>query len=346
MVRVNIPARDVAAGRSSVSNPATAVVSTALRHVRPRVVSVSLVVGAGGFVGRHLCDLLEARGDEVAVVSTQPGLSSWGGLRLLEDDPGRLESRLAGVSRLYFVGGVAHGAAVGGDGVAEVLARVNVDAPLRWLRAADRAGVERFVWLSSIKVLGDVSAAPLQPDAPYRPGDAYARSKVAAERALLGFAGQHTSLAVVRPPLVYGPGVGANFLRLLHWARGGLPLPLGRADGERSLVSIDNLCDLLARLGGSGDAGVFHVADDEAPSVAHLIARLRALLGRPARLWPLPRGLAHAGALLVGRNDLYRRLFEPLRVDTRSTRDRLGWTPPQSLDEGLQDTVTWFRTLP
>ncbi len=308
--------------------------------------SVSLVVGAGGFVGRHLCDLLEARGDEVAVVTTQPGLASWGGLRLLEDDPARLESRLTGVSRIYFVGGVAHGAAVGGDGVAEVLARVNVDAPLRWLRAADRAGVERFVWLSSIKVLGDVSADPLTPDAPYRPGDAYARSKVAAERGLLTFACRQTSLAVVRPPLVYGPGVGANFMRLLRWARGGLPLPLARAEAARSLVSIGNLCDLLARLGGSVDAGVFHVADPEDVSVAVLMTRLRALLGRPPRLWPLPRPLAHAGALLVGRSDLYQRLFEPLRVDSRATRERLGWTPPQSLEDGLEETVTWFRTLP
>lgn len=308
--------------------------------------SVSLLVGAGGFVGRHLRAELEARGEHVAVVSTQPGLSSWGGLRLLEDDPGRIESRLEGVARIYFVGGVAHGAALEGD-AAEVLSRVNVEAPLRWLRAADRAGVARFVWLSSIKVLGDVSQRPLVPEDPYQPGDAYARSKVAAEQALRGQSRDATALAIVRPPLVYGPGVGANFLRLLRWADAATPLPLATARAPRSLLSVANLCDALCRLGeasGDGAEGVFHVADRESVSVAELLSRLRRLCGRAPHLWPLPRPVLKSGAALTGMRSTYQRLFEPLEVDSTKLQTDLGWSPRQSLDEALQETVTWYRT--
>jgi len=299
------------------------------------------VVGAGGFVGRHLRAELEARGERVAVVSTQPGLSSWGGLRLLEDDPGRIESRLAGVERIYFVGGVAHGAALAGD-AAEVLSRVNVDAPLRWLRAADRAGVPRFVWLSSIKVLGDVSQRPLVPDDPYRPGDAYARSKVAAERALCGQQRDAVALAIVRPPLVYGPGVVANFRRLLGWT----PLPLATARAPRSLLAVGNLCDALCRLGeapGDGAEGIFHVADRESVSVAELLSRLRRLCGRSPHLWPLPRPVLKSGAALAGMQGIYQRLFEPLEVDSVKLQTDLDWSPRQSLDDALQETVTWYR---
>jgi len=303
------------------------------------------VVGAGGFVGRHLRAELEARGERVAVVSTQPGLSSWGGLRLLEDDPGRIESRLAGVERIYFVGGVAHGAALAGD-AAEVLSRGNVDAPLRWLRAADRAGVPRFVWLSSIKVLGDVSQRPLVPDDPYRPGDAYARSKVAAERALCGQQRDAVALAIVRPPLVYGPGVVANFRRLLGWADGATPLPLATARAPRSLLAVGNLCDALCRLGeapGDGAEGIFHVADRESVSVAELLSRLRRLCGRSPHLWPLPRPVLKSGAALAGMQGIYQRLFEPLEVDSVKLQTDLDWSPRQSLDDALQETVTWYR---
>jgi len=219
---------------------------------------------------------------------------------------------------------VAHGAALAGD-AAEVLSRVNVDAPLRWLRAADRAGVPRFVWLSSIKVLGDVSQRPLVPDDPYRPGDAYARSKVAAERALCGQQRDAVALAIVRPPLVYGPGVVANFRRLLGWADGATPLPLATARAPRSLL------------------GIFHVADRESVSVAELLSRLRRLCGRSPHLWPLPRPVLKSGAALAGMQGIYQRLFEPLEVDSVKLQTDLDWSPRQSLDDALQETVTWYR---
>ncbi|MEQ8859212.1 MAG: NAD-dependent epimerase/dehydratase family protein [Pseudomonadales bacterium] len=304
--------------------------------------SVALVVGAGGFVGRHLLDRLTRRGDDVQPVSSAPGVASWRALRLLEPDVGVIGDALAGVSCIYFVGGAAHESAVAGD--EPLLHEVNASAPARWLEAAEAAGVHRFVWLSSIKVLGDVSARPLPVDAPYRPADAYARSKVAGERRLLQSPRGNTAVAVVRPPLVYGSRVRGNFARLLRWADGPVPLPLARATAPRSLVAVENLCDLLLCLGERSDDGVFHVADADDVSVSELLAELRRLLNRPRRQVAVPASWLRAAARAVRREALYQRLFEPLRLDTSATRGALGWSPPRPAGEALMETVTWFRT--
>ena len=303
--------------------------------------TVSLVVGAGGFVGRHLRRHLHHHGDEVRCVSARLDVPSWPGPGLREPDEGRIAAALAGIDRVYFVGGVAHEALALND--AEALHDVNVAAPLRWLRAADRAGAGAFVWLSSIKVLGDVSADPLAPAAPYRPEGAYAASKVAAERALLDATLYHATLAIVRPPLVYGPEVRGNFRRLLRLASAPLPLPVARAVALRSLVSVDNLCDLLARL-ESGARGIFHVADDRDVSVRELLGEVRRQLGRRPSQIPVPPSWAWAAARCAGREGWYTRLFEPLRVDQSATRRELDWQPPWPWPQSLTDTVTWFRT--
>ncbi|MEQ8485463.1 MAG: NAD-dependent epimerase/dehydratase family protein [Pseudomonadales bacterium] len=303
--------------------------------------TVALVSGAGGFVGAHLCRHLHARGWRVRVVSSATGHGGEPlGISLLERDPHRLAGALAGVDAVFHLAGIAHGDAA----TAELLHAVNVDVPARWLAAAEQAGVPAFVWLSSIKVLGDVSAAPLGVDAPYAPGDAYARTKMAAEQRLLAQQLARTRLAVVRSPLVYGPGVKANFLSLLRWAASPLPLPLARAEAPRSLVAVDNLCELMMRLTDDAPAGVYHVADEDDFSVRRLITELRRMLGRPRRLFPMPPGLLRTAAAWLGRPAIYSRLFEPLQIDTAATRARLGWRPPRKARDALQDTVTWFST--
>ncbi len=305
--------------------------------------SIALVVGAGGFVGRHLTATLTRRGVDVQPVSSAPGASSWQGLRLLEQDVTAIRDALAGVACIYFVAGAAHEAAAAGS--EPLLRELNALAPARWLDAAAAAGVGRFVWLSSIKVLGDVAPQPLPVDAEYRPADAYARSKVEGERLLLAQPAAPTALAVVRPPLVYGPGVRGNFARLLRWADGPLPLPLAGATAQRSQVGVRNLCDLLACLGPRADlTGVFHVADAEDVTVTDLLSRLRALLNRPRRQFSVPAAWIRTAARLVGRESLYQRLFEPLRVDATATRTALAWTPPFTVEDALLETVTWFRT--
>jgi nucleoside-diphosphate-sugar epimerase len=302
--------------------------------------TVSLVTGAGGFVGAHLCRLLEARGTQVRRISSRPGVAS-SPTPLLRAPDVDLAAAVEGAEQVYFVAGIAHEAVSADD--RESMRQVNVEAPLRWLRAADRVGVRRFVWLSSIKVLGDSAPQPLCPDDAYRPGDAYARSKVEAEQRLLVEPLHTTTLAVVRPPLVYGPGVRGNFATLLRLAASGLPLPLRSADAPRSLVAVDNLCDLLVRLGSDGD-GIFHVGDDADITVASLVKDVRRLLGLPPRLFRLPQSMVRRSARLLRQSGTYERLFEPLQVDSRATRSRLDWTPPRRMDDALEDTVTWFRT--
>jgi nucleoside-diphosphate-sugar epimerase len=249
----------------------------------------------------------------------------------------------AGADAVFYLAAVAHERVARADAVQ--LRRVNVQAPVRWLRAADRAGVGRFVWLSSIKVLGDVSREPLQIDAPYRPGDPYARSKTEAERALLSLSLARTVLTVVRPPLVYGPGVTGNFRSLLRWSVRGLPLPLKGATAPRSMVGVDNLCDLLTRLAVAGN-GIYHVADETDWTVADLITEIRRLVGLPPRLFGVPAAAVRQVAAAIGRSAAYERLFEPLRVDQSETRRRLGWEPGICASAQLKETVTWFLERP
>ena len=221
--------------------------------------------------------------------------------------------------------------------------RVNVEGVVALGRAALAAGVRRFVFVSSVKAMGEVSSRPLLESDPPQPQDAYGRSKLAAEQALAEMAGQ-IEVSVVRPPLVYGPGVRANFLSLLRLAAGGLPLPLGAARAPRSMVFIDNLVDALIACATRphGSPATYFVSDGHDFAVAELVRLLRAEMGLPARLWPLPAGLVRAAARMLGRSDVAQRLFSPLQVDTGRIRRELGWSPPLTAEEGLRRTVRWF----
>lgn len=300
----------------------------------------ALVTGAGGFIGRHLVRRLTRDGCCVRRVSAQPDVAPAPGVDLLDLDPTRLARALEGVDVVYFLAGIAHEAVAASD--ADALHRVNVAAPLAWLQAADRAGVARFIWLSTIKVLGERSERPLTAEDAYRPADPYAASKVEAEQRLLDEPLGTTALAVVRPPLVYGPSVRGNFAALLRLADSPWPLPVGAAAAPRSLVSVNNLNDLLVRL-GQGGAGIFHVADGQDRSVSELITQLRRALGRPPRQVAISPVWVRRVLALAGRAGIHQRLFEPLQVDIEATRQRLGWSPPVAAADALQETVDWFR---
>jgi nucleoside-diphosphate-sugar epimerase len=203
--------------------------------------------------------------------------------------------------------------------------------------------------MSSIKVLGDATAdAPFTAASPAAPGDAYGRAKWAMEEAVrhsVGTGAGAPELAIVRPPLVYGPGVKANFRALMRLVDRGLPLPLASVDNRRSLVGLDNLVDLVVTLlshpGAPG--GTFLVRDAEDVSTPDLLRRLARHLSRPARLFPFPPTLLRLGARLAGRADQADRLLGSLQVDDRDTRRILGWRPPISLDDGLAATCRWHR---
>lgn len=303
----------------------------------------AIVTGAGGFIGRHLTAHLLRRGWQVKVISGGPAPAGAHKVAVTLDDPeSALAAALAGANAVFHLAGIAH-ERVAGSGGGE-LHRVNAELPRRVLAAADQAGVGGLVALSSIKVLGDISHRPLRPDDPYRPEDAYAASKVAGEQNLMQFAAAGTRVAIVRPPLVYGPGVGGNFLTLLRWADRAMPLPLAGAGAPRSMVAVDQLCELLVRLGERG-SGIFHVADAVDRTVAELFGRLAALLGRPDRSWRLPSGAVRAVAAALGQSGRYTRLFEPLQVDQSGTMQQLCWHPADG-EAQLEATVSWYRQLP
>jgi nucleoside-diphosphate-sugar epimerase len=225
------------------------------------------------------------------------------------------------------------------------LERVNVAATIALARAALAAGVRRFVFASSVKVMGETSGDRpfVETDAP-RPQDEYGRSKIAAERALIGLdAG--LEITIVRPPLVYGPDVRANFLALLRLADSPWPLPLAGANSRRSLVYVGNLADALIACATVPHAtpATYFVSDGADPSVAELVTQLRAALGRRARLWTLPNAVSRALATALGRGDAVQRLFAPLQIDTSCIRRELGWSAPFDQRAALEATANWFR---
>lgn len=223
--------------------------------------------------------------------------------------------------------------------------QVNVVASECLARRAAAAGVKRFVYLSSIKVNGE-ETAPGRPffaqDDP-APEDAYGISKHEAEITLRRVA-QETGLEVViiRSPLVYGPGVKGNFQTMLNWLRRGLPLPLASLRNRRSLVGVDNLCDLIKTcLTHPGAANeTFLVSDDHDLSTAELLRLVGHAIGHSARLWPLPTSWLLSGAAMIGKRGFARRLCGNLQVDIGKTKSLLGWAPPVEVETGLRRICT------
>lgn len=308
-------------------------------------VEAVLVTGADGFVGRRLASVLSQDWRVVRAVraAIEPGSVGVG------DIDSTTDWRRALVSG----GTVVHLAArvhLARDSAADPLAeyrRVNLAGSLALARQAAEMGVRRFVYLSSIKVNGEATA----PDEPFRadqavaPQDAYAVSKLEAEQALRALsAASDMEVVIIRPPLVYGPGVRANFLAMMRWLRRGIPLPLGAVDNRRSLVGLDNLVDLIATCLRHPAAAnqTFLVSDGEDLSTTELLRRTAAAMGRPARLVPVRPAWLEALAALGGRRAVAHRLLGSLQVDIGKTRQLLGWTPPVGVDAELAKTVADF----
>lgn len=225
--------------------------------------------------------------------------------------------------------------------------RTNTLATLALARQAAEAGVRRFVYVSSIKVNGEYTL-PGHPYTPYdrpNPCDPYALSKSEAEQRLMEVAcDTGLEVAIIRPPLVYGPGVGANFLAMMTWLYRRIPLPLAAVSNKRSLVALDNLVDLILICSRHANAAnqVFLVSDGEDVSTPDLIRRLGRAMGCPARLFPVPPALLLAVATALGKRAVASRLLGTLQVDITKTREMLGWEPPVTLDEGLRRTAACF----
>jgi UDP-glucose 4-epimerase len=311
------------------------------------LISRVLVTGATGFVGRTLCRTLADAGLQVRAAVRRPdsGLPASTEQALVGD----VDARTDWDSALREVDVVVHAAArahvMGAHaGDLALYDETNARGTARLAQAASDAHIRRFVYVSSIKVNGEERplGAYRADDAP-DPRDPYAISKHRGEKAVLAVGGAMQT-AIVRPPLVYGPGVRANFLRLLRWVDRQLPLPLAAIRNRRSLVSVWNLCDLLHRLATrpTPSGCIWLVSDGEDLSTPALIRRIGIAMRRNVRLLPVPPAMLRLGGMLLGRDAEIARLCGSLAIDITATRQMLEWSPPLSVDESLARTVRWY----
>lgn len=313
-----------------------------------------LVTGASGFVGRHLCRHLVFRGFRVVGTARHvPNESDLSQVRW--QTLGDISSRSEIAPLMQDVDWVVHLAAR-----AHVMTETSRDPLADFLNSnlggtdvvatcAASAGVKRLLFLSTIKVLGEATAgAPFRETDEPRPVGPYAVSKLRAEKRLAEISRESDmETVVIRPPLVYGPGVRGNFLRLLRLAAGGLPMPLGSIANARSMISVANLCDvILACLLHPGAAGRhFLVSDGEDVSTSQLLRMLAAGMGRRARLLPVPVSLLRMLGVMSGRSAEVSRLCDSLRLDISPTQEALKWSPPQSLGAGIAAVAGWYHGL-
>jgi UDP-glucose 4-epimerase len=308
------------------------------------------ITGADGFVGCHAVDAVRAAGHEaLPLVRQRKAGSDYAAQAVGDIGPHTIWAPLLeGCDAVLHLAAAVHEPGAESAERAARMQQINVDATARLAREAARCGVRRLVLASSIKVMGETSSRPFVETDPPRPRGAYATSKRDAERALWELAaGTGLQGVVLRPALVYGPGVGANFRALLSLCDTPWPLPLAGACAPRSLVHVRNLLDVLMLAATHPDASgeTFFVTDDSDLSVRDLVIRLRRFLGRPGRLFAPSRGLMRWSARLAGREGAFLRLFEPLQASPAHLRSRLGWEPPIDVDEGLADTAHWFTAL-
>lgn len=309
-----------------------------------------LITGSTGFIGSALVDRIRGRQFKQVVALTREPATVFPCDVLVMYASKKIDASklvLQGIDSIVHCAARVH---IMNDTSSDPLADfrdVNVKFTLDLARRAAASGVRRFVFISSVKVNGEEtlpSTAFKSDDAP-APLDPYGQSKLEAEEGLRHIAFESgIEVVIIRPVLVYGPGVKANFLNMMQLLNKGVPLPLGAIFNKRSLVSLSNLIDLIITCIDHPDAAnqTFMVSDGEDVSTTELLQRMAKALNRPARLIPVPTAVLKAGALLLGRRDVARRLTSSLQVNIDKTRSLLGWSPIESLDEGLLKVARSF----
>jgi nucleoside-diphosphate-sugar epimerase len=304
-----------------------------------------LVTGASGFVGLRLCARLAAEGyrvraalrrdsAELAALAPAAEIVTVGAIGADTD----WREALEGVDTVVHLAARAH---VMRDTASDPLAeyrRVNVSGSAALARAAAAAGVGRLIYLSSIKVNGEATTgAPFRENDTPAPLDAYGRSKWEAEQSLGRIAAQTgLALSILRPPLIYGPGVKGNVARLLGWIARGRPLPLGSIDNRRSLIYLENLIDaILAVMRHPAPGRIYLVSDARDLSTPQLIRALARGLGRPPRLFSVPPSLLRLAGACTGQRDAVDRLLGSLQIDASRITAELGWRPAHDPEQGL-----------
>ena len=311
----------------------------------------ALVTGATGFVGSALCVRLRELGYDVRCSIRNPSSATkhatFDTIATGELGPNTDWTRaLSGIDVVFHLAARTH---VLRDTSLDPLAefrRINAEGTHSLARAALRAGVRRVVFLSSIKVTGErTDRFPFTEDTPLHPEDGYGASKREAEQALHAVA-RDTDLetVILRPPLVYGPGVKGNLLRLTHWIAGGVPLPFASISNRRSLVYVGNLVDAIIAASKSPTAAgnAYLVSDNDDVSTPDLIQSIATALQMRPRLFPCPPALLMAGATILGKREEMRRLTGSLQIDSSKIRNDLPWNPRFQMTQGLALTAQWY----
>lgn len=316
------------------------------------VAARAMVTGANGFVGRSLCPVLKDAGFFVrAAVRGAGGREPLGGDVMSVGDIGpetTWDKALVDVDVVVHLAARVHVLRETLEDPEDECRRVNVLGTERLAHHAARAGVKRLVYVSTTGVNGSSTAGPAVTETSTpSPANAYARSKWEAEKVLSRIAGE-TGLEVVilRPPLIYGPGVKANFLRLMGLVYRGLPLPLGSINNRRSLLYVGNLTDAILECVHAPEAAgeTFLLSDGEDVSTPELARRIRVALGSGSRILPFPPAALRMAGRLVGKSSSIEPLLESMVVDTAKIRNTLGWRPPYTMDHGLRETARWFKS--
>lgn len=310
------------------------------------------ITGAGGFLGKDLIRRLQSE-DRYRLSASVRNAQANVAAGVVTHFTGVMDTRTSWTAALTGVDVVVHCAArvhVMADKSTDPLQAfraVNVEGTLHLARQAATAGVRRFVFISSIKVNGEESLAgrPYTPHDEAKPVDAYGLSKWEAEKGLLKLAEEvEMDIVIIRPVLIYGPGVKANFQNMMRFLCKGIPLPLGAIHNKRSFVALDNVTDLIVTCLDHPAASnqVFLVSDDEDLSTTELLRRMARALHAPARLVPVPAWLLRTTAKFLGMSGFSQRLCGTLQVDISKTRSLLGWAPRVGVDQALDGTARHF----
>ncbi len=303
---------------------------------------ITLVTGGTGFVGRALLRRMSAEGIPLRAAVRADAVAG-ADVRVDEIGPDTdWSAALDAVGAVIHLAGRAHIVRREPDSLAE-FRRINAAGTARLAAQAEAAGVKRFILVSSVKAAADSSVGALRETMPPAPGTPYGVSKLEGELAL-GAAARRMETVVLRPPLVYGPEVSANFRALLRLVHSGFPLPLGSVRNRRSLIARENLVDAILR-SRSGPTGTFFIADGPPLSTPALVCALARALGKPARLVPFPPGLLKRAAALAGRTDAADSLLGSLEVDDSAFRSAFGWTPRVTPDAAFAAVAAWFKRL-
>lgn len=300
-----------------------------------------LVTGAHGFIGTHLYAALQEAGHTVRPCvrnSSDPAHIAVGDMEAFKE----WDAVMQGVDVVIHLAARVHQVKDSASDPEAAFTRANVTVTQRLLEAAERAGVKHFIFFSTIAVMGIDSGNIAMPASTLHPLTPYGRSKAQAEALVQA---SPLTTTIIRIPLVYGAGVRANFLSLINAVDKGLPLPFDRVRNQRNFLYVGNLTDaVLTLLTLPHPPDMLLLADRETPSMPDLIRAIASALGKKARLLPVPPLLLKTGAMLLGKTMLYHQCCSSLVMDTTPSNAALHWSPPFTLEEGLRETIQWYRT--